>query len=89
MKQLLMGFVRFYQKYLSRMKAPCCRFYPTCSAYMLTSLERFGVLKGSILGIWRILRCNPFCAGGIDPVPETFHLPRWKLPRTSKKTRDD
>ncbi len=85
MKRLLIFLVRFYQKYLSGLKSPCCRFYPTCSAYALQALERFGALKGGILSIWRILRCNPFCAGGIDPVPETFRLPRWRSPSSSKK----
>jgi len=50
------------------MKGRTCRFYPTCSAYSLEAIEKFGVFRGSIKSIWRILRCNPFNAGGYDPV---------------------
>lgn len=62
--------IRFYQKHISSRTAPCCRFSPTCSAYALTAIERFGFLKGTAMGMWRILRCNPWCRGGYDPVPE-------------------
>lgn len=50
------------------MKKPCCRFYPTCSAYAIEAIEKKGVIRGSVMAIWRILRCNPFCKGGYDPV---------------------
>lgn len=72
MKRLVIGLVRFYQKHISPLKAPCCRFYPTCSSYTLQAVEHFGVWKGCWLGFWRILRCNPLFRGGVDPVPETF-----------------
>ncbi len=81
MQRFLMACIRFYQKYLSKLKAPCCRFYPTCSAYSLEAIRRFGAFKGGILSIRRILRCNPLCRGGIDPVPDTF---RWHYPRKKK-----
>lgn len=85
MKKILAAMVRFYQRHISGLKPPSCRFYPTCSAYALQALERFGAFKGSILSIWRILRCNPFCKGGIDPVPDTFVLPPWRWERYGKK----
>ena len=62
--------IRLYQKHISSKTAPCCRFYPTCSAYTIQAIERFGFIRGSLMGMWRILRCNPFCKGGYDPVPE-------------------
>ena len=62
--------IRFYQKNISPIKKPCCRFYPTCSEYAVEAIEKYGALKGSLMAVWRILRCNPFCKGGYDPVPE-------------------
>ena len=70
MKKLLIQFVRFYQVAISAKRPPCCTYMPTCSAYAIEALERFGAFKGSALAIWRILRCNPLSRGGYDPVPE-------------------
>lgn len=70
MKTLLLWIIRFYQRRISPLKPPCCRFYPTCSAYALEAVTRFGAIKGGCLALWRILRCNPFGKGGFDPVPE-------------------
>ena len=84
MKALLLALIRFYQSSISPWFPARCRFRPTCSAYALEAIRRFGALKGGILSIRRILRCNPFCRGGIDPVPEEF---RWHYPR--KKTGTD
>ncbi|MBQ4378786.1 MAG: membrane protein insertion efficiency factor YidD [Treponema sp.] len=61
--------VRFYRKFISPLKRPCCRFYPTCSAYSLEALQKHGPVKGLYLSAKRILKCNPFNAGGYDPVP--------------------
>jgi len=73
MKRLLQSLVRFYQKCLSPLKpSGTCKFIPCCSDYALEALERHGALKGSLLAIWRILRCNPFSEGGYDPVPQSF-----------------
>lgn len=69
MKQILMALVRFYRKYISPMRRPCCRFIPTCSQYALEALEKYGAVKGGWLAFKRILRCNPLCKGGYDPVP--------------------
>lgn len=75
MKRLLIKIVRWYQRCLSPLKPPCCRFYPTCSHYAVEAIETHGALKGTALAIWRILRCNPLCKGGYDPVPlpKRFH----------------
>ena len=64
-----MALVRFYRRFISPMRRPCCRFTPTCSQYALEALEKYGALKGSWLALKRILRCNPLCKGGYDPVP--------------------
>ncbi len=71
MKKLLIYLIRIYQKHISPMKKPCCRFYPTCSAYAIEALEKKGVLLGGAMSVWRILRCNPFGKGGYDPVDKT------------------
>nr|WP_318745768.1 membrane protein insertion efficiency factor YidD [Treponema sp.] len=63
-------FIRAYQVCISPFKRPCCRFYPTCSNYALDALKKHGPLKGVYLSTKRILRCNPFCKGGYDPVPD-------------------
>ena len=70
MKHLCILLIRFYRKFLSPLKRPCCRFTPTCSQYALEAFEKRGFFVGLYLTVWRILRCNPFCAGGYDPVPE-------------------
>lgn len=76
MRKIVLGCIRFYQKYISPLKPPTCRFTPTCSNYALQAVEKFGVMKGLILSIWRVLRCNPLNPGGEDPVPEKFTLRR-------------
>ncbi|MGN0457012.1 MAG: membrane protein insertion efficiency factor YidD [Acutalibacteraceae bacterium] len=70
MKRPLIWLIRFYQKYISPRKKPCCRFTPSCSQYAVEAISTYGAFKGTFMAIWRILRCNPFCAGGYDPVPE-------------------
>lgn len=61
--------IRMYQKFVSPLFGPRCRFIPTCSTYAIEALKKYGFFKGGFLAIWRILRCNPFCKGGYDPVP--------------------
>jgi hypothetical protein len=61
--------VRFYQRFISSMKPPTCRFYPSCSEYGAQAIARRGLWRGGLLALWRVLRCNPFSAGGYDPGP--------------------
>ena len=71
MKKACIWLIRFYQKHISSLKRyPTCRFTPTCSAYAIEAFQKRGFFVGLILSTWRILRCNPFCEGGYDPVPE-------------------
>jgi putative membrane protein insertion efficiency factor len=60
--------INAYRKFLSPLKKPCCRFYPTCSSYAYEAINVHGVFKGTAMAAWRILRCNPFNKGGYDPV---------------------
>lgn len=69
MKKILIFFIQLYRKYISPMKTTKCPYYPTCSAYGLEAIQKYGAIKGSALAAWRILRCNPFSKGGYDPVP--------------------
>lgn len=69
MKYPFLWLIRGYQKFLSPMLPPSCRFHPTCSEYGYEAINKHGVIKGGALAVWRILRCNPFCKGGYDPVP--------------------
>lgn len=64
--------IRFYQKAISPLTPPSCRFYPTCSSYGLEAIKKHGAWKGGFLTIRRISKCHPFHPGGIDPVPEEW-----------------
>ncbi len=70
MKNLIIKAIRFYQRKISPLFGPQCRYYPTCSQYAVEAVEKHGVIKGSLLAIARLLRCNPLFPGGYDPVPE-------------------
>lgn len=69
-RQLVLWIIRAYQLAISPMLGPRCRFYPSCSCYAHTAIERYGVLRGGWLGLRRLLRCHPFREGGYDPVPD-------------------
>ncbi|WP_299322332.1 membrane protein insertion efficiency factor YidD [Parasphingopyxis sp.] len=69
MTRILIAFIRGYQRWLSPLTPPTCRFQPSCSAYAVEALARHGLLRGSALSVWRILRCNPWGGHGYDPVP--------------------
>lgn len=63
--------VHFYRKFISPLKrTPSCRFVPTCSQYAIEAVNEWGIVFGAALAVWRLLRCNPFCRGGFDPVPK-------------------
>jgi uncharacterized protein len=70
MKYILIGILKLYKMLLSPLLPASCRFYPSCSLYFIEALQVHGFFKGSYLGVTRILRCNPFFEGGLDPVPE-------------------
>ncbi len=74
--------IRFYRRYISPNKPPCCIFTPTCSQYALEALAEWGAVCGTALAVWRILRCHPFSRGGYDPVP----INRRRRARQQKKS---
>jgi len=77
LRRILTAPLRFYRRFLSPLKPPMCRFTPTCSQYAVEAIETHGVLKGTLLATWRVLRCNPFGKCGCDPVPPHG---AWKSP---------
>lgn len=74
MKHIIISIFRFYQKFISPLSPPSCRFYPTCSHYGVEAVQKHGAIKGSILTVKRISKCHPFHEGGIDPVPDKWPL---------------
>ena len=85
-KKIILLLIRVYQKLFSFDHSfwarpdiiRVCVFYPSCSEYTYLAIEKFGIIKGSILGIWRIIRCNPLSHGGVDNVPEHFEIIKHK-----------
>ncbi len=76
MKQVFCFLIRLYRKWVSPILPPSCRYYPTCSAYALEAVERYGAFRGGLLAVKRVLRCHPYHPGGYDPVP--LEYPRRK-----------
>lgn len=68
MSRMFIFLIKMYQKYISPLKGPTCRFYPTCSCYSLSAYEKYGAFKGTYLTLKRILKCHPFHPGGYDPL---------------------
>jgi uncharacterized protein len=73
-KRTVLSLIAAYQRWLSPMLSPRCRYEPSCSAYAAEAVTRFGSARGLLLACWRLLRCNPFSHGGFDPVPDRFTL---------------
>jgi putative membrane protein insertion efficiency factor len=69
LKKFLIFIIRIYRKFISPIKPPSCRFYPTCSIYAIQAIEKYGAIKGTFMAIKRILKCHPLHPGGYDPVP--------------------
>ncbi|WP_448576073.1 membrane protein insertion efficiency factor YidD [Thermomicrobium sp.] len=69
MTKLALLLIRFYQRFISPGLPPACRFYPSCSEYGYEAISRYGIIKGGVLTVRRLLRCHPFHPGGYDPVP--------------------
>jgi putative membrane protein insertion efficiency factor len=69
-RNVAIGFILARRRAVSPLYGPVCRFYPSCSAYGLISVQRFGLVRGGAATVWRIIRCNPWARGGIDDVPE-------------------
>ncbi|MFD2616580.1 membrane protein insertion efficiency factor YidD [Terrilactibacillus laevilacticus] len=84
MKWLVIKLIRFYQRFISPLKPPTCRFYPTCSSYGVEAISRFGIVKGGFLLLKRILKCHPFHPGGFDPVPEKKNLQKEDIQKIIK-----
>ncbi|MEG2204491.1 MAG: membrane protein insertion efficiency factor YidD, partial [Oscillospiraceae bacterium] len=76
LKRALKALVRLYQRAISSYTQPHCIYIPTCSAYAIEAMDRYGAVRGGLLAVWRLLRCNPFAKGGYDPVPEHFTFKR-------------
>jgi hypothetical protein len=76
-RHALIALIRGYQRFISPLRPPTCKYYPSCSAYAVTAVERHGLTKGTGLAGWRLLRCNPWSRGGVDDVPALGH---WRSP---------
>ncbi len=82
MRRIVVAVLRWYKRHLSPALPPACRYLPTCSEYAMEAVERYGTLRGGWLALRRVLRCNPFFAGGYDPVPD---LPAHRCAHDHKK----
>lgn len=69
MKKILLNIIRCYREFVSPLFPPRCRFYPSCSEYAFYAIQRFGMVKGTVLSAKRLLKCHPYHKGGYDPVP--------------------
>ena len=76
MTRLFLALIALYKGVLSPLFGPRCRFHPSCSDYAREAISRFGAGRGGLMALWRIMRCQPLCSGGLDPVPDEFVLRR-------------
>ena len=82
-RRIALAPIRGYQRVLSPALPRRCKYHPTCSAYAVQAIESYGILRGAVLAVWRLLRCNPFSHGGYDPVSAQKVSSRRPSPRTS------
>ena len=87
MKSLALKALRGYKRLISPLLPAACRYVPTCSEYAVEAVERFGVVRGGAMALWRVLRCNPFAKGGVDPVKHSCESRL--VPTLSQRTRKD
>ncbi|BDZ42064.1 putative membrane protein insertion efficiency factor [Paraoerskovia sediminicola] len=87
--RVLIALVRLYQRWISPLTPPTCKYYPSCSQYAVTAVGRHGVVRGSGLAIWRLLRCNPWSDGGVDDVPERAKVHEGDVTSTRTSARGD
>lgn len=74
MKTICQILIKFYKRFISPLFPSVCKYHPTCSTYAYQAYEKHGFFKGTILASWRLMRCNPWSMGGIDEVPDEFHI---------------
>jgi putative membrane protein insertion efficiency factor len=79
MKSAAIAILRLYKRWISPSLLPSCRYVPTCSEYAMEAIERYGVVRGGLMGAWRLLRCHPFVKGGLDPVVKHTSHPHLHL----------
>ncbi len=85
MKPLALWMLRSYKRWISPVFPPSCRYVPSCSEYAMEAVDRYGTVRGGAMAAWRILRCNPFAAGGLDPVAkDSIGTPT--LPQSARKS---
>jgi len=84
---IMIGMILVYRKVIAPWLPPVCRFTPTCSEYGLEAVRRHGAIKGALLIVWRLMRCQPFCRGGYDPVPD--HLCRHRTDKNNLKDHSE
>lgn len=85
MKYLMRLLIKFYRKFISPLFPPRCKYYPSCSQYALDAYEKHGFFKGTLLSVWRLLRCNPWSLGGVDYVPERVTVDYFKVKKKMNK----